>query len=79
MKHGRGPEEDSQVIHQIEMTACYGTCIQFWDPEGDDGKGCKTVAYVTTLSDVMDKTGDAAVAHEDFILAFSQCLRVSSC
>ena len=59
-----GPEEDSSAFHNREHTAVFGVAVTYWSLE------YKTVArvYVPILTDVMDKTSEAATHLMDFAL-----------
>ena len=56
---GHGPVEDANVYHRVVPTACYGVCVQYWEPLPEvNGKRKKVYVYVTVLTDVLDKTRD---------------------
>ena len=59
-----GPEEDSSAFHNREHTAVFGVAVTYWSLE------YKTVGrvYVPILTDVMDKTSEAATHLMDFAL-----------
>ena len=48
VKRGRAPTEDSQVIHQLQPTAVFGICIQYWNKVYE----CNGKINVTVLTDV---------------------------
>jgi hypothetical protein len=63
VKRGRGPKEDSTVVHTIEPTAVFGTAMQYYNEElRKPGR-----IYVTVLSDILDKSQLAAIRLEQFI------------
>ena len=64
VQRGRGPVEDSSVVHNLVPTAIYGACIRYWDPQTQRAKKL----YVTVLTDVLNKSGPAAVALERHVL-----------
>jgi hypothetical protein len=55
---GRGPVEDSTVIHNTASTAVFGVIVSFFHPELQ-----KTGhIHIPMFSDCLDKTGEAAIA-----------------
>ena len=63
VKRGRGRVEDANAIHQVIPTAVYGSLVRYFHPD------YQKVGRINVLvfSDVLDKTGVAAVTLEKFI------------
>ena len=64
VQHGRGPVEDSSVVHNVLSTAVFGACLRFFDAPTSTMKKL----YVTILTDTLNKSGPAAVALERHVL-----------
>ena len=63
VKRGRAPVEDANAIHQVIPTAVYGSLVRYFHPDYQKAGRINVLVF----TDVLDKTGVAAVTLEKFI------------
>ena len=64
IQRGRGPEEDSSVVHNLQSTAVFGACIRYYSNEYKQN----AIIYIPVLTDVLNKTAEAANSLISFVL-----------